>query len=292
MSTEKEWVSTSAGQRASEQDAIQPDRETADSFSLERVNAALAGSLFQGKLHHFCTIGSTQAQAINAAQHGAEAGQVYVADEQTAGRGRGGHRWHSEPGSGLYATVLARPALHSEHALAISLAAGIAAQAAILNITGVRIDLRWPNDLVTAGPDSRKLGGILTESAMKPDGQVRYAAIGIGINLNQREMPAELREVSTSLRRMTGSPVSREALLVELLQQLEAELLALTRSPSTVLARFAESSSWVAGKRVRVAEGDGYTGVTDGLTESGLLRVRCIDGSERVVRHGGVRELP
>ena len=84
-------------------DAVTP------SFRIERVDEALAGTLFHGKLHHFTTIDSTNTRALADAQGGAEAGQVYIADEQTAGRGRGGHTWHSEPERGLYLTVLVRP---------------------------------------------------------------------------------------------------------------------------------------------------------------------------------------
>ena len=259
-------------------------------FDVARVDSALAGTVFHGKLHHFGTIDSTQALAIADAHNGLEGGQVYVADEQTAGRGRGGHMWHSEPGSGIYVTVLMRPSLRAEDALAISLAAGLAAQTAIEKVIGLQIALRWPNDLVTLGPGSLKLGGILTETAMKPDGRLRYAAIGVGVNLNQSVMPAELQDVSASLRMIAGASVSREDLLVALLPHLEVELQTLLDARSQVLARFAERSSWVRGKRVRVAESGGYTGVTDGLTESGLLRVRCEDGSQHVVRHGGVRE--
>ncbi|WP_419804168.1 biotin--[acetyl-CoA-carboxylase] ligase [Terriglobus sp.] len=261
------------------------------SFDEASVNAALAGTIFVDKLHHFTSIDSTQTRAIADAQAGAEAGQVYVADEQTAGRGRSGHTWHSEPGSGLYVTVLVRPALRADDALSISLAAGLAAQAAVQDVTGRRIDLRWPNDLVTLGPGSLKLGGILTETAMQPNGYLRYAAIGIGINVNQSAMPAELQDVSTSLRLLTGERSSREDLLIALLQRLETVLNVLAEGPGPVLGRFAENSTWVRGKWVHVAEGEGYTGVTDGLTETGLLRVLCEDGIRRMVRHGGVREL-
>lgn len=263
---------------------------SAPDLNIERVNTSLAGTMFHGKLHHFPRIDSTQTRAVAEAQAGAASGQVFVADEQTAGRGRGGHSWASEPNNGLYLTVLVRPRLRSDDALTLSFATGIAAQAAILQITGAQIDLRWPNDLVTPGPGSLKLGGILTETAMQPDGTLRYAAIGVGINLNHTAMPAELEAISTSLRRWTGSPVSREAMLLAFLQQLETELASAEESPAATRQKFAQHSHWVRGKRVFVGEEQGYTGVTNGLTEAGLLRVQCDDGTEREVRHGGVRE--
>lgn len=261
-------------------------------FNAACVNDALQGTIFHGKLHHFTTIDSTNTRALAYAQAGAEAGQVYIADEQTAGRGRAGHAWHSEPNRGLYLTAMIRPALRCNEVLTLSLAAGIAAFWAIHEITGVSIDLRWPNDLVmpqASGP-SLKLGGILTESASTPDGRVRHAAIGIGINLNQVEFTEDLQATATSLRLAAGVPISREAIAIALLTHLHRELVELSTEGS-VFARFSQVSSWVQGKLVHVQEDGGYTGVTAGLTDAGLLRVRCDDGRERVVRHGGVREL-
>lgn len=224
-----------------------------------------------------------------------ETGQVYIADEQTAGRGRGGHTWHSEPDCGLYLTVLLRPALRSDELLQLSLLAGIAAYDAIHDITGVHVDLRWPNDLVSPpalGP-SRKVGGILTEAVLTPDGGVRHAAVGIGINLNQSAFPSALGSTATSLRLLLGAPVEREGLAAALLFGLHEELRqrAVEGAANGILTRFINVSSWVVGKRVHVDEEGGYTGVTAGLTHEGLLRVQCDDGRERVVRHGGVREV-
>ena len=259
-------------------------------FHTVRVDAALRGTLFHGKLHHFLAIDSTNTRALADAQAGAAAGQVYLADEQTAGRGRGGHTWHSEPDRGLYLTVLVRPAIQGNEPLKLSLAAGVAAAIAIRQVTGNSIDLRWPNDLVIRkdGDRSRKCGGILTEASLAPDGSLRHAAIGTGINLNQAEFPADLAETATSLRQAWGNTVSREDLAIALLRALHAELQQLS---DALYARFEQHSTWVRGKRVRVAEDEGYTGTTAGLTADGLLLVRCDDGETRTVRHGGVREL-
>lgn len=266
-----------------------------EAFSIERVDEALRGTIFHGKLHHFISIDSTNTRALADAQAGAAAGQVYIADEQTAGRGRGGHTWHSEPDRGLYLTVLVRPALRADRSLTISLSAGIAASLAIEDATSFRIDLRWPNDLVAPrmGFHSRKLGGILTETASTTQGEIRHAAIGIGINLNQTDFPLEFANDATSLRVETGHEISREAVAIDLLRHLQEKLLLLEESFGTqdILQHFALRSSWINGKRVRVAEGDGYTGTTAGLTEAGLLRVQCDDRTMRIVRHGGVREL-
>lgn len=262
---------------------------------MQAVNGALGGTIFHGRVQHFATIGSTNVQALSDVQGGAKSGQVYIADEQTAGRGRGGHTWHSEPDRGLYLTMLVRPALRSSDVLKLSMITALAAVEAIAEVTGSRItDIRWPNDLVIGGNPARKVGGILTEAVSTPSGEVRHAAIGIGINLNQAEFPAELTDVATSLKRELGANVSREALAVALLLQMDKELRWLDpdgNGAEDIFHRVERASTWIRGKRVRVTEQEGYTGKTAGLTTEGLLRIHCDDGTERVVRHGGVREL-
>jgi BirA family transcriptional regulator, biotin operon repressor / biotin---[acetyl-CoA-carboxylase] ligase len=261
-------------------------------FDLQAVEAGIAGTEFAGKVMHFPSVGSTNVLAIEAAQAGARGG-VWVADEQMAGRGRGGHGWHSAVGDGLYVSALVTPSLPMTTALTISLATGLAAQAAIAEIARLKVDIRWPNDLLVG---RRKCGGILVETAVSPsqEGQpamLRYAVIGIGINLNHESFPAEIEAVATSLRRESGERVSREALLGALLRRLNAEVELLSGNGAELLERFAEASSWVRGKRVRVDEGGGYTGVTAGLDARGFLLVDGDDRLRRTVLSGGVREL-
>jgi BirA family biotin operon repressor/biotin-[acetyl-CoA-carboxylase] ligase len=260
-------------------------------FDLAALDAAIAGTAFAGRVQHFPSVGSTNALALEAAQAGTRVG-VWVADEQTAGRGRGGHGWHSAAGDGLYVSALIAPPLPMTMALWLSLATGLAARAAILEVTGMTVDIRWPNDLLLY---QRKCGGILVETAV--DGAVlRYAVIGIGINVNHAGFPAELEALATSLRMESGGMVSREALLGALLRALDKEISLLVQehrgeiAGTSLLERFAEASSWVRGKRVKVEEGGGYTGVTNGLDGRGFLQVDGDDGVVHTVLSGGVRE--
>src|SRR6202035_4072761 len=127
-------------------------------FDLSSVVSPLANTTFADKLQHFPSVGSTNVLAQEAAQAGAPHGSVWVADEQTAGRGRSNHAWHSVAGDGLYVSVLLRPRMALTDALWLSLATGLAAQAAIVAVTGLPPDIRWPNDLLIG---SKKCGGIL-----------------------------------------------------------------------------------------------------------------------------------
>jgi BirA family biotin operon repressor/biotin-[acetyl-CoA-carboxylase] ligase len=255
-------------------------------FELVLVDAVLAGTRFAGLVRHFGSTGSTSTLALEAAQAGATGG-VWVADEQTAGRGRGGHRWHSAAGDGLYVSVLATPRLVLSEALKLPLATGLAAQAAIGQVTGLTIDIRWPNDLMLA---EKKCGGILVETASDSgEDRLRYAAIGIGINVNHAEFPEELQALATSLRIAAGREFRREELLGILLAALDRELTDLEDAGNDLLERFAAASSWVRGRRVTVGEDGGYTGVTCGLDQRGFLQVRGDDGTLHTVLSGGVR---
>jgi BirA family biotin operon repressor/biotin-[acetyl-CoA-carboxylase] ligase len=262
---------------------------TREEFNPAAIRAALVGTRFASRLHHFPSTESTNTLLLEAAANGAPEGTVYLADQQTAGRGRGGHTWHSSPGDGLYLSVLAKPSLHLREALWISLATGLAAQSAILATTGLAIDLRWPNDLLH---DNKKLGGILVETAIEPDADatLRYAVIGTGININHASFPHDLATLATSLRLSTGREQSRTTLLIALLRALDYELTQLEARHPDLLARFTAASTWVRGKRVHVPEQGGYTGTTTGLNPHGFLLVHADDNTQRTVLSGGVRE--
>jgi BirA family biotin operon repressor/biotin-[acetyl-CoA-carboxylase] ligase len=267
-----------------------------EQIDITKLRAALVGTRFARGLQHFSSIDSTNAKLLTAAAQGAPEGTVYFADEQTAGRGRGGHTWHSVPGDGLYVSALVKPSLKLRDALLLSLATGVAAWQAVKEVAGLEVDLRWPNDLLLTREDgcSRKCGGILVESAVEPgnDPTLRYAVIGVGINVSHVAFPKELAELATSLAIERGKVVSRAALLVALLRALDLELTRLEDGGDAdgLFARFEERSSWVAGKRVNVPEQGGYTGVTAGLDTRGFLRVASDDGVLRTVLSGGVRE--
>jgi BirA family biotin operon repressor/biotin-[acetyl-CoA-carboxylase] ligase len=268
-----------------------------DLFDLSSVAKALAGTAFAHNLQHFPSVESTNVLALEAAQSGAAHGSVWVADEQTAGRGRSDHRWHSPAGDGLYVSVLLRPQMALVDALWLSLATALAVQAAIANVTRLAPDIRWPNDLLIGG---RKCSGILVETsavASQPDSpaMLRYAVVGVGINVNQQNFPAELRALATSLLRESGKKWEHEPILIEFLRALDKEIAWLeaelrgTSTTAGLLERFALSSSWVRGKHVSVDEAGGYTGVTDGLDARGFLRVAGDDGMLHTVLSGGVR---
>jgi BirA family biotin operon repressor/biotin-[acetyl-CoA-carboxylase] ligase len=255
-------------------------------FAQIALEAALAGTVFAGKLHFSPSTDSTNGDAVAAARRAAPHGSVYFADEQRIGRGRGDHAWSSATGEGLYVSVLLRPLIPAVRLPLLPLAAGLAAAEAIRSVAGLTVDLRWPNDLLI-GP--HKVSGILVEA--KTEGSATaFAVVGIGINVHQRTFASDLTTSATSLDLATGRCVSRQDLLVALLKSLEREALGLLDPAAsvTIPARIEQASTWIRGRRVEVHGPQACTGVTAGLDENGFLLVRTGDGLV-TVQTGGIR---
>ncbi|MGD0154912.1 MAG: biotin--[acetyl-CoA-carboxylase] ligase [Terracidiphilus sp.] len=256
-------------------------------YDLAALEAELGGTLFAGKLHFARTTGSTNTDALIAARNSAPHGSVFVTDEQLAGRGRGDHGWISSAGDGLYVSVLLRPHFPSSRLPLLPLAAGLAAADAVGAVSGLAVDLRWPNDLLVG---SRKTGGILVESQSEGSAAA-FAVIGVGINVHQREFPPHLATPATSLDLEAGRRISRPNLLIALLKSLEREALTLADpAPATTIPdRVERASTWIRGRRVKVHGPQACTGVTAGLDQYGFLRVETAEGLV-TVQTGGLRE--
>jgi BirA family transcriptional regulator, biotin operon repressor / biotin---[acetyl-CoA-carboxylase] ligase len=258
----------------------------------EMLKPLLRGTIFDEHIRHFYKIGSTNAEAMQAGAQGAPEGGVFLTEEQTAGRGRGANAWHSQRSAGIYCSVILRPALPPAEILVLSLAVGLAVQTAMEEVDprlSSSLDLKWPNDVLIGG---KKVCGILTEMNAEPT-RVRYLVVGIGINVDQTSFPSELEPLATSLRLASSSEWSRVELTAALLKSLHREYAALTTQPGardSILKRFAQHSSWVQGKEVRIEENSApLEGITAGLDERGFLRVRTASGIQTVLS-GTVRE--
>jgi len=165
-------------------------------------------------VEHHHSIGSTNDRARVLAAQGTPEIALIAADEQTAGRGRQGRSWYTPSGTALAFSLLTRPAIAAPQAMRLTMLAGLAAVEGIEYATGLRLDLKWPNDVVFRGEHHWwKVGGILTECAFQGD-DVAYAVIGIGLNVNvDFSQQLELREIATSLLHLAGGEIDRWAVL-------------------------------------------------------------------------------
>jgi BirA family transcriptional regulator, biotin operon repressor / biotin---[acetyl-CoA-carboxylase] ligase len=270
----------------------------ASGYQLSKLPDILAPSLIRPELGeneighrmvHYFRADSTNAIAGRMAAEGAPHGTVVVAEEQTAGRGRFGRAWFSEKSSGIYASVVLRPPLAPASAPALTLMAGLAVHRALSASSGLRFDIRWPNDLLVGG---KKVCGILTEMSAELD-RLHSVVLGIGINVNHSRMPEELSAIATSLRIEAGKPLSRAHLLVEVLKELEQQYhLLIAEGPAPIARAWAGASSFAEGRRVRVvANGGDYTATTAGLEPTGALRLRREGGELISVVSGEVVEI-
>ncbi|MEO8142979.1 MAG: biotin--[acetyl-CoA-carboxylase] ligase [Betaproteobacteria bacterium] len=214
---------------------------------------------------------------------------LLAAEAQTAGRGRRGRKWRSEPGAGATFSILRRMQCAPQTLPGLSLAVGVAAARALRSLGAHGVTLKWPNDLLAGSSHAgsshagAKLGGVLIETRIQ-GGQI-LAAVGIGINCRAvGALAAQLRRKLTALDDLVQPAPSRNRVIATVAREVLAALAAFERSG---LAAFAED--WRAmheyeGRRLRVRLADGRTvnGVAAGLAPGGALRLRTRAGTRDV----------
>ena len=215
------------------------------------------------------------------AEAGAAAGSAYLAEGQTAGRGRLGRRFASPAGKGLYLSYLLRPRLVPEEIGQLPAWTAAAARRAVLACCGLDTEIKWVNDLLAGG---RKLCGILAEGVLR-EGTVQSVILGIGINTasTREDFPPELRETATSVLLETGRAPDRAALAAALLRELDAMAEAFPRGRQKVWEEY-RAHCVTLGKAVTLT--DGTEGTAEELGEDFSLLLRLSDGSLRRLRSG------
>ena len=258
-----------------------------DVLTPQAVRRSLHHGQFGCRVVHFYKTNSTMSEAERLAGEGAPHGMLVIAEEQTAGRGRFGRQWVSERAAGIYFTLVLRPALSPAAAPILTLLAGVALAETIREICQLPTDLRWPNDVLIQG---KKCAGILVEMTAEPE-RIERVLLGIGVNVNQRQMPANLAAEATSLSLEAGRSFSRLAILAAVLKRLEQYYLRLLeQGPAVIVQQFSEISSYARGKRVKITDGTRVlTGETVGLSPEGILLLRRDDGQTEMVLGGQVR---
>lgn len=240
-------------------------------------------------LYHFYSVDSTNAFGIRLLAHGRNVpdGTLILAESQTAGRGRLGRTWHSEPESGLYLSMVLRPAMSPSLAPLFTLGCAVALHQAVERNTRLDVDIKWPNDLLVGG---RKVAGILAEIQAEVD-RIHYLVMGAGLNVNQTQFPKDIEDRATSLRLASGHAYSRLEILLDFLEQFEALIDRFqTAGPGAIVSEWTRYSSFAAGRHVEVAdELRTVEGVTRGLNPFGALRVETAAGNVEELYSGEVR---
>jgi BirA family biotin operon repressor/biotin-[acetyl-CoA-carboxylase] ligase len=248
-----------------------------------RLRAAALGG-FWTAIDVVASTGSTNVDLLARATGDPEAreGQVLVAEEQTAGRGRLGRTWTSVPGAALTFSVLLRPVTVPPARRGwLPLMAGVAVASAVRSVTGVGVGggvgvgaaLKWPNDVLVG---DRKLAGILAEQSL--DGSSVVIGMGLNVATPAHALPVSPAGVPATSLLVEGASVSREALLLEILRQFERWYIAFRADPDPVRTGLLDAYRALCatlGQEVRVELPIGrfMTGVARGIDPDGRLLI-------------------
>ena len=255
--------------------------ETTRPLDVAALEAALAGLTLGRPLIYHPAIASTNTEAMALARQGATEGTLVTTDEQTSGRGRLGRVWQSLPNEQLALSFVLHPAFPPHF---LVMASALAVAEAIEAPTGLRPEIKWPNDVLIAG---RKVCGILIETSE------RIAVLGIGLNVNgSLAGDPELAARATTLADALGHPTAREPLFIELIQRLDG--LYATLKMGGEQTRRQIRTAWrerlaTIGKQVTIQQiGRAITGVARDVDESGALIVETYEGRRETINWGDV----
>ena len=229
-------------------------------------------------------IDSTNTRAKIFAENKIGTNAVFIANEQTAGRGRLGRTFVSLKGKGLYLSILLNEKLPPEFATSLTTYMAVIASRAISSLSGVTPDIKWVNDLYLGG---KKCAGILTEGKSSESGDaLDFAVVGIGINLYKQEFPDEVKAIATTLEDESERKVNRCDLAALIVKEF-FENLHLVGSPE--IAEEYKSRSFLIGKQVTVIKPTlEYNATVKNITDKCELLLTLEDGREEILSTGEV----
>lgn len=234
------------------------------------------------------TIDSTNTQAKIAAERGEYKRAVFIAGEQTAGRGRLGRSFVSSENKGLYLSILLNEELSASLATSLTTYMAVAASRAIRTLSGLEVKIKWVNDLYSGG---KKLAGILTEGKAADGGErLAYAVVGIGINVRSQEFPEDVKGIATTLEDECQTSFDVNELASLIINEFFADLhLVGTKQ----IADEYKSRSFVIGKHVTVVKPTvRYEALVTDITDKCELKLLLADGTEEILSTGEVSIRP
>ena len=258
-----------------------PDRITADA-----IKSCLETKWMAKNLEYYDEIDSTNNRAKALGETGGADGTLFVAETQTAGKGRRGRCWQSPAGSSISMSILLRPVMNPSDAPMLTLVMAYAATKALREKTELDIGIKWPNDLVVSG---KKISGILTEMSAEID-YINHVVIGVGINVNQDTFPDDIKETASSLKMELGKRIKRSGLIAAVMKIFEEyyEIFQETEDLSG-LQELYNSMLVNKDREVKVLEpGNEYKAYAIGINQTGELIVRTPDGKEKEIYAGEV----
>lgn len=238
---------------------------------------------------YFAETDSTNLRAAALAEQGAGDGTVVVAEAQSAGKGRLGRRWSSPGGVNLYLSIILRPGIAPRHAPLLTFLSSLATARTIERETGLRPTVKWPNDVLLNGC---KVAGLLNEMNAETE-RVNYVILGIGVNLNMQagQFPADLRYPATSLALALGRPVDRLRFCRRLLAEIDRLYADYPAEQEAILAGWRGYFDLLDRAVVVEEPSRRLTGIVTGIAADGALLLRLENGREERVLAGDVQPL-
>jgi BirA family transcriptional regulator, biotin operon repressor / biotin---[acetyl-CoA-carboxylase] ligase len=253
----------------------------------DEIRKGLNCRRFGRRILTFQSVDSTNTIARTLAANAEQEGTLVVAEEQTAGKGRQGRTWLSNPGENLTFSLLLRPTIPSERISLLPLGIAVAVARGIRRVSSLPVYCKWPNDLLLHG---KKVAGILMESAMGARG-FDYVVVGIGINVNQLSFPEPVRQRATSLALDAGHTLDRTSLLRAVLESIESEYDTYAAGALDTILPSWLSLAPIIGKRITAdMQGATVTGTVRGISSDGGLQLHT-DAGDLTVFAGDVTIL-
>ena len=252
------------------------NKNVSDILSAERISELMQTKNL--RIEIFDNIDSTNTEARRQAERGGSAPALLVAKAQSSGRGRMGRSFYSPSDTGLYMSLLVEICDISDP-VRLTCAVSVAVVKSIEAICGVKVDIKWVNDIYLKG---RKICGILCESFSLADGR-KYSVIGIGLNLYTKEFPKDIENKAASLM-----PRERDRNLFA--ARIADEIMDICggNSSADIMPLYREHSL-VLGKQIIFTEnGVDYSGIAEMVDDFGRLYVRLWDGSEKILSSGEI----
>lgn len=256
-------------------------------YTAEALKKGLKTRHFGCKIYTFDTIDSTNNCARALAGCWADEGTVIIAEQQTAGRGRLGRPWLANPNENLTFSIILRPSISADAINLLPLSVSVAVAEAVERTTGLSVECKWPNDLLVR---NKKVAGILLEGSFNKN-KVDWIVIGIGLNVNQMQFPADLVQKATSLKLMTGHDVDRITLFHTILENLEQSYKTGSRSGfQSILPQWTARTRMIDKKISVMEHGTLLSGTVKGVSRDGGLVLQS-NGNERTLFAGDVTIL-
>jgi BirA family transcriptional regulator, biotin operon repressor / biotin---[acetyl-CoA-carboxylase] ligase len=256
-----------------------------EAFSAHAVSSQLSGAMLPYHINFYRVLSSTQPEAQRLFLEGAREGTVVIADSQTSGRGRLGREWQTREGKGLAMSIILTPGIPPYKAPQLTLAAAVSIVKAVKKVTGVNMEIKWPNDLLING---RKACGILTEMQSDPD-QVRSVIVGIGLNVKKDDFSGELENTAVTLEEAAGMEMNRADLASAILMQFASDYKLFLEKGFKGLKDDWEKHTCTLGRTVRVEQNGVYfTGKAESVDDQGILQLRTEDGRLHPVVSGDI----